>query len=97
MAEHASVVRVTHFRAADGKRDELMSRLQSGIEAIRNMEGCYGAQLCNVREMPEVIGSVSRWASQAALDNFLKTTESQRAEVAQLTAEPPMSEHLDSL
>jgi quinol monooxygenase YgiN len=94
MADHASVVRLTRFQPAPGKRDELLSRLQDGADAIRQMEGCFGAQVCTVREAPDTIVAISRWASQAAVDQFLETTRAQRAEVANLAAAPPSSEHL---
>src|SRR5438105_3132627 len=94
MAEHASIVRLTRFQPASGKRDELIRRLIEGAEGIRELEGCFGAQICTVRENPDVIVAISRWASQAAVDNFLRTTETQRAELAKLAAGPPASEHL---
>ena len=97
MAEHASIVRLTRFQPASGKRDELIRRLVDGAEGIRELEGCFGAQICTVRENPDVVVAVSRWASQAAVDNFLRTTEAQRAEVAKLTATPPSVEHLISV
>jgi quinol monooxygenase YgiN len=94
MAEHASIVRLTRFRAAPGRRDDLLRRLQEGAEGIRQMEGCFGAQICTVREAPDVIVAISRWASQAAVDQFLESTSTERAEVASLAAAPPLSEHL---
>jgi quinol monooxygenase YgiN len=97
MVEHANVVRVVHFRPAPGGRDELVSRLTSGAEGIRQMEGCFGAQICNVREDPAVIVAISRWASQGALDQFLSSTTAQRAEVAAMTAEPPSTETFVSI
>jgi quinol monooxygenase YgiN len=97
MAEHAHVIRVARFQPAAGKRDELVNRLVSGAEDIRKMEGCFGAQICSVRESPGVIAAVSRWASGAALDQFLQSSIAQRAEVAALTAAPPTTETFDTL
>jgi quinol monooxygenase YgiN len=97
MAEHAGVVRVTHFQAALGKRDELIDRLEAGASDIRKVEGCFGAQICSVREMPDVIGAVSRWSSQAALDRWVSASAAQRSELSPLLAAAPMSEHLDAL
>jgi quinol monooxygenase YgiN len=97
MAEHANVVRLTRFQPAAGKRDELIRRLEEGAEGIRQMEGCFGAQICTSREQPEVIVAISRWASQAAVDQFLRESEAQRAEVARLAGAPPSSEHLTSV
>ena len=92
MAEHASVVRVARFRPATGKREELIDRLRSGAEGIRQREGCFGAQICTVREDSDAIVAISRWASQAALDQFLADTAAQRAEATAYTTEPPGTE-----
>jgi quinol monooxygenase YgiN len=92
MAEHASVVRVIRFRTAPEKQDGLVERLQSGIDGIRQMEGCFGAQVCSVREDPNVTAVISRWASQAAFDQFLSNTASQRADLAATLSEPPSTE-----
>ena len=97
MAEHASIVRLTRFQPASGQRDELIRRLVEGAEGIRQMEGCFGAQICTVRESPDVIVAVSRWAGQAALDRFLQQSESRRADLANLAASPPATEHLISV
>jgi quinol monooxygenase YgiN len=94
MAEHASVIRLTRFQPAPGKRDELVRRLEEGVEDIRKLEGCFGAQICAVRETPNVIVAISRWASQSAVDEFLQSSATRRADVATLTAAPPVSEHL---
>jgi quinol monooxygenase YgiN len=94
MAEHASIVRVTRFQPASGKRDALIRRLEDGVVGIRELEGCFGAQICTVRESPDLIVAVSRWASQAALDQFLESSTSMRAELADLLAQPATSEHL---
>jgi len=97
MAEHANVVRVAHFRPASGQREQLLARLQSGIDGIRQREGCFGAQICTVREDPDVIVIVSRWVSQAAVDQFLTDTAAQRAEATALTSEPPATETFVSI
>jgi quinol monooxygenase YgiN len=97
MAEHANVVRVARFRPATGRREELVSRLQSGAEGIQQREGCFGAQICTVHEDPDVVVAISRWASQAALDQFLSDTTAQRAEAAALTTEPPTTETFVSI
>ncbi len=94
MAEHASVIRLLRFQPAAGKRDELIRRLEEGVQDIRKREGCFGAQICQVRETPGVIVAVSRWASQAAVDLFLQDSAAQRAELGSLLAAPAEAEHL---
>ena len=97
MAEHASVVRIIRLQPADGKRDELIARLEQGAAQIREMEGCFGVQVCAIRESPGVVASISRWASQAALDQFLNSTASQRGELASLATGQPSTENLTPL
>lgn len=94
MAEHASVIRVIRFKPAAGKRDELVSVLEQGAEQIRQLEGCFGVQICAVREAPDEVASISRWASQSALDAFLRSSEQQRGGLNNLAAAPPVLEHL---
>jgi quinol monooxygenase YgiN len=94
MAEHASVIRVIRFKPAPGKRDELVSTLERGAEQIRQMDGCFGVQVCAVREAPDEVASISRWASQSALDEFLRASETQRAGLNALASAPPVSEHM---
>ena len=72
MAEHASVIRVLRLKPAAGKREELVSRLEQGAENIRRREGCFGVQVCTVRETPDELAVISRWASQSALDAFVQ-------------------------
>jgi quinol monooxygenase YgiN len=97
MAEHANVVRVARFRPAEGRREDLLSRLQNGVADIRQRNGCFGAQVCTVREVPDTIVLISRWESQAALDQFLSDTTAQRAEAAAFTVEPPTTETFVSI
>ena len=92
MAEHATVVRIARFRPPSGVRQELLSRLQAGVDGIRQRPDCFGAQICTLREDPEAVAIISRWASQHALDQFLSETAAQRAEAAALTPEPPTTE-----
>src|ERR1700720_4247562 len=93
MAEHASVIRIIRFEPGTGKRDELVAQLERGAQDIRKMEGCFGVQICTIREVPGIVSSISRWASQAALDQFLQSTATQRAQMATLAAGPPTVEH----
>src|SRR5438067_4603325 len=97
MAEHANVIRLARFHPAPGQRQELLDRLQSGVDGIRQRDGCFGAQVCTLREHPDAAVVISRWASQAALDQFLSDTTAQRAEAAGLSAEPPTTETFVSI
>src|ERR1041384_6741989 len=93
VAEHASVIRVTRFQPAPGKRDELGRRLEAGAEQMRHMDGCFGSQICASDQSSDAVVAVSRWASRAALDQFVQQSAAQRNEAAQqLASGPPTSE-----
>jgi quinol monooxygenase YgiN len=94
VAEHATVIRVIRFKPADGKHDEMVSALERGAEQIRQMQGCFGVQICTIREAPDEVASISRWASQSALDEFLRASESQRGGLNALASAAPVTEHL---
>jgi len=94
VAEHASVVRILRFKPAAGKRDELVARLEQGAEDIRKREGCFGVQVCTVRERPDELAVISRWASQSALDAFAQASQPQRESLYALAAGAPEVEHL---
>ena len=93
MAEHAAVVRIIRFQPADGKHDELIARLEEGAVQIRQLDGCFGVQICTIRESPGLVAAISRWASQAALDRFLDSSASQRAELGRLATGQASTEH----
>lgn len=75
MSEHAQLIRVLTVEVAPGKRDEAVHLVEELAEKIRHVEGCFGMQVCSVREEPEWIAVVSRWESQAAYDRGLAIIE----------------------
>jgi quinol monooxygenase YgiN len=97
MAEHASVIRVSHFAPGPGKRDDLEARLNEGLAELRASEGCFGAQICTVREKPNEFAVVSRWESGAALDRYLQQRTANVAALAEVLAQAPQLEHFDSV
>ena len=97
VAEHARVIRVTRFKPAPGKGEELAQKLETLSESVRPMEGCFGVQVCSVREAPEVVVVISRWASQSALDKLMSTGTQDMAQISGLLAEPPKAEHFEPL
>jgi len=95
MPEHASVIRVSHFEPNPGKRDDLKARLNEGLAELRASEGCFGAQICTVREKPDQFAVVSRWASGAALDRYLQQRKANVAALSDVLAQAPQVEHFD--
>jgi quinol monooxygenase YgiN len=73
MAEHAHLVRVTEFQPRDGKRDAAVAEMHALVEEFRNLEGCFGAQVCSVQEDGGSLAVISRWESQQALEKLRGT------------------------
>ena len=46
MAEHATVVDVSRYYAAGGKRDQLLAAMQRLASAASAAPGCFGSQVC---------------------------------------------------
>ena len=97
MAEHASVVRVTRFQPAAGKRESLSALLEKLAVSIRSIDGCFGVQVCAVRESPEELVVISRWASQGAVDQLAAFVTANQTEVSQLASGPARTEHFTPL
>ena len=95
MAEHASVIRVSHFEPSPGKEGDLKARLTEGLAELRASEGCFGAQICTVREKPDEFAVVSRWASSAALDRYLQQRKANVAGLSDVLAQAPQVDSED--
>jgi quinol monooxygenase YgiN len=93
-AHHASVIRVTHFQPVAGKRDEFVTRIMPTVETMRTVKGCFGVRVCDVRETPNVIAVVSRWANQATLDKVVNAGTFNANIMSDLLVGPPTVEHL---
>ena len=97
MAEHASVIRVAHFSVAADKRDQLVSKLEPIAEQIRQMEGCFGMQICRVRDSADEVAAVSRWANQAALDKMTQSGVQNNPEIRGMLSGDPRVEHFEPI
>lgn len=98
MSEHAALVRVTTFVAAEGRRDELTRRLQQMAGAFRGHDGLFGTQVCTVDEQPEAVAVVSRFRDQAALDSLIASDAAAGIEdLHSLLAHPAATTHFRSL
>ncbi|HET6316295.1 MAG TPA: antibiotic biosynthesis monooxygenase family protein [Chloroflexota bacterium] len=97
MAEHASVIRVAHFPIAADKRQRLVTLLEGLSDQVRRMDGCFGAQVCTVRESSNEVAIVSRWANQAALDTMTQSGITSNDEVLGLLSGQPRTEHFEPL
>ena|SRR5579859_1394600 len=95
MAEHASVIRISHFAPGPGKGHDLKARLNEGLAELRAFEGCFGAQICTLREKPDELAVISRWASGAALERYLQQRTASVATLSDLLVQAPRVEHFD--
>jgi quinol monooxygenase YgiN len=94
MPNHATVIRVSHIQPLPGKQNDLVARIMPAVETMRSVEGCFGVQVCTIRETPGVIAVVSRWANQAALDQVEKTGTFNDNIISDLIAATPIVEHV---
>ncbi len=95
MAEHASVIRVAHFPIAADKRQRLVTALEGLADQVRQMDGCFGVQVCAVRESSTEVAIVSRWASQSALDKMTQSGVTSNEEVLGMLSGQPRTEHYE--
>ena len=70
MAEHAGLIQVTTFRAAPGRRDEVLALCAQTQERAAVADGCFGAQTCTVDEDPDAVAAISRWRDRRSLEAF---------------------------
>lgn len=67
MPEHATVVRVAHLTTNTDSRDQVESVAGEIADRARDVQGCFGAQVCRVKENPDELVLISRWESEEAL------------------------------
>jgi len=99
MPEHAVVVDVSKYYAADGRRDDLLSAMRRMAAAASSAEGCFGAQVCTSDRDAEAVVAISRWASAEALDSFAQSPDfvGERDQLRSLLGRPAEREHYRSL
>jgi len=70
MTEHAGLIQVTTFRAAPGRRDEVLALCTQTQQHAAAADGCFGAQACTVDEDPDAVAAISRWRDRRSLEAF---------------------------
>ena len=97
MSEHANLIRVSTMRPAKGRRQDLIALAEQIADRGRALPGCFGIQVCSVREEPESVAVVSRWKDAQAVADL----EAMLAEVTDrerdLLHEAPTTYHLTPL
>ncbi len=95
MTEHASVIDVSRYYPAAGKRRQLLEAMKRMAERAAATDGCFGAQACESDQDAEALVAISRWSSRAALDQFAGSPDfvKEREQLASLLAKPAHREH----
>lgn len=98
MAEHATVIDVSRYHPADGRRDELLAAMRRIASAASEASGCFGSQVCVSEGDPDALVAVSRWESAEALKRFAESPDfvSEREGLAGLLGRDAVREHLSS-
>jgi len=98
MAEHATVIDVSRYYPAEGKRDELLDAMRRIAGAASKAPGCFGSQVCSSNHDAEALIAVSRWESAAALQGFAESPQfvSERQGLTGLLGKDAVREHLTS-
>lgn len=98
MAEHATVVDVSKYYPAGGRRDDLLGAMHQLADAATKAPGCFGAQVCTSDRDSEALAALSRWESADALDAFANSAAfvAQREQMASLLGRPAEHEHYRS-
>lgn len=96
MADHASVIDVSRYYPAQGKRQDLLEAMKQLAAKAAASRGCFGAQACESDQDRESLVAVSRWASQADLDAFAGSPDfvQERQRLSALLARQAQREHL---
>jgi quinol monooxygenase YgiN len=98
MAEHATVVDVSRYYPADGRREALLGAMRRLAETVSQAPGCFGSQVCTSDGDAEALIALSRWESAEALQRFAESSAFalQREGLEGLLGRPAAREHLTS-
>jgi quinol monooxygenase YgiN len=69
------VVRILSGRARAGSEEQFLAAVRPAVEWLNSQDGCFGAQLCRLREDPGTFAVISRWRDQSALDAAVDSPE----------------------
>ena len=95
MADHATLIRVTHFYPSEGNRETVAGLLKEVADSARKAPGCFGGQVCTSDQDPEAVVAVSRWQDKEAMDKFHATPDFSGLlrEVQPALSRPSRTEH----
>jgi quinol monooxygenase YgiN len=98
-ADHATLVRVTHFYPSEGNRDTVTALLKEVAESARRAPGCFGGQICSSDQDPEAVVAVSRWQDKESMDRFQESPDFSglMREVQPSLARPSRTEHFETI
>lgn len=98
MADHATVVDVSRYYPAEGKREGLLNAMRRLADTVSKVPGCFGSQICTSDQDPDALIAVSRWESGAALQSFADSPAfvEERQGLQDLLGKESVREHLTS-
>jgi quinol monooxygenase YgiN len=98
LKQHAGWIRINRLHPAPGARDQLVALLRQLAQTTAEAEGCYGAQVCDSVEDPNIIVAIARWRDRLSFESFAgQSLGGMRDSLAPLLAEPIKAEHYLSL
>jgi len=86
MAEHASVIRVSHFEPSPGKGDDLKARLDEGLAELRASRDVSARRSAPCARSQMSLPWSPGWASGAAHRALSTTAQSQRRRVVPISS-----------
>ena len=90
MTEKQAVTRINHFKAAEGKAEELYQFLLSLTEYITNSEGCELYQVLRQSDNNNALVVIEKWQSTALHQQSILDYPKENMQAAMnLFAEPP--------
>lgn len=79
MAEHATVVRIARLLPKPDSGEQVQSLAEEIAIRAREVQGCFGAQVCRLKERPGELALISRWESEQALASALASADYRKA------------------
>ena len=95
-ADHATLVRVTHFYPSAGNRETVSGLLKEIANSARNAPGCFGGQICSSDQDPDAVVAISRWQDKEAMEKFHASPDftGLLREIQPALSRPSRTEHL---
>ena len=87
---------IVHFRAREGKRQQLRNVLTPAIPRLTELDGCLGGSLYNEIGQPDLFVLIEHWESKQAHQRYISLIEGDGTmqRLSPLLAGPPTRKYL---